>query len=89
MKLSDIARRGVKKDFWDIAELLDVFSLDEMIDFYKKKYSSRDILHLLRSLVYFSDADPQKDPDPLKKTSWNQVKNKVQKAVKMYLDANM
>lgn len=65
MKLSAIARRGVKKDFWDIAELLDLFSLDEMVDFYKTKYSSRDIFHLLRSLVYFNDAEQQKDPDPL------------------------
>lgn len=89
MKLSAIARRGVKKDFWDIAELLDVFSLDEMMEFYKAKYSSRDIFHLLRSLVYFNDADPQKDPHPLKKLTWNQVKSKVQKAVKRYLDANV
>ena len=88
MKLSAIARRGVKKDFWDIAELLDVFSLDEMMEFYKAKYSSRDIFHLLRSLVYFNDAEPQKNPDPLKKITWNQVKSKVQKAVKRYLNAN-
>lgn len=88
MKLSAIARPGVKKDFWDIVALLDVFSLDEMIEFYRAKYSSRDILHVLRSLVYFNDADPQKNPDPLKKVTWNQVKGKVQKAVKRYLDAN-
>lgn len=88
MKLSAIARRGVKKDFWDIAELLDVFSLDGMLEFYRAKYSSRDIFHLLRSLIYFTDAEPQKDPDPLKKVTWDQVKSKVEKAVKKYLDAN-
>ena len=88
MKLSAIARRGVKKDFWDIAELLDSFTLAEMLDFYKTKYSSRDIFHLLRSLVYFADAEHQKDPDPIKKTSWSQVKGKVEKAVKQYIDAN-
>lgn len=88
MKLSAIARRGVKKDFWDIAELLDVFSLDEMIKFYRAKYSTRDIFHLLRSLVYFNDAEKQKEPDLVKKITWNQVKKKVQKAVKKYLDSN-
>lgn len=88
MKLSAIARRGVKKDFWDIAELLDVFSLDDMLEFYRAKYSSRDIFHLLRSLVYFNDAELQKNPDPLKNITWNQVKSKVQKAVKRYLDVN-
>lgn len=85
MKLSAIARRGVKKDFWDIAELLDVFTLQEMINFYKAKYSSRDILHLIRSLVYFTDAEANKDPDPLKEMTWTQVKSKVQKAVDKFI----
>lgn len=88
MKLSAVARRGVKKDFWDIAELLERFSIQEMVDFYKEKYSSRDIFHLLRSLVYFEDAEAQNDPDPLKKMSWKQVKTKVEKAVNQYLKDN-
>ena len=86
MKLSAIARRGVKKDFWDIAELLDVYSIGEMVAFYKAKYSSHDIFHLLRSLVYFEDAEAQVDPDPLKKITWKQVKKKVEAAVQRYVD---
>lgn len=88
MKLSAIARRGVKKDFWDIAELLDTHSMEDMIEFYRQKYSSRDIFHLLRSLVYFEDAETQKDPDPLKKKSWKQVKAKVSKAVQHFVDSH-
>ncbi len=88
MKLSAIARRGVKKDFWDIAELLEIFSLAEMLEFYKAKYSSRDIFHLLRSLVYFDDAETQKDPDPIKKVAWNQIKSKVRSAVEGYVADN-
>jgi Nucleotidyl transferase AbiEii toxin, Type IV TA system len=86
MKLSAIARRGVKKDFWDIAELLDMYSLSEMIDFYKLKYQSNDIFHLVRAIAYFEDAEKQKDPDPLKKITWKQVKEKVSKSVKKYLE---
>lgn len=86
MKLSAIARRGVKKDFWDIAELLNVYSIGEMIAFYKAKYSSHDIFHLLRSLVYFEDAETQVDPFPLNKTTWKQVKKRVQIAVQGYVD---
>ena len=86
MKLSAIARRGVKKDFWDVAELLDVYSIGEMVAFYKAKYSSHDIFHLLRSLVYFEDAEAQVDPDPLKKITWKQVKKKVELAVQGYVD---
>lgn len=89
MKLSAISRRGVKKDFWDIAELLDWYSVEEMITFYKAKYSSHDILHLVRSLVYFEDAEAQKDPEPLKKINWKQVKKKVQLAVQHYVDKKL
>jgi hypothetical protein len=89
MKLSAIARRGVKKDFWDIAVLLDHYSLDEMLDFYRRKYTSHDIFHLLRSLVYFEDAEAQKDPDPLDNTTWKQVRKKVEVAVQRYVDRNL
>lgn len=87
MKLSAIARRGVKKDFWDIFELLSKFSIKEMISFYKEKYRSRDIFHLLRSLVYFADAETQKDPDPIKKITWLQIKQKLQEEVEKYVDS--
>jgi hypothetical protein len=89
MKLAAIARRGVKKDFWDIAALLDYFSLQDMLGFYKTKYQSRDTFHLLRSLVYFSDAENQRDPDPLQKITWKQVRKKVETAVREYLDKNL
>ena len=57
-----------------------------MIEFYKAKYQSNDIFHLVRALAYFDDAEKQKDPDPLKKMTWKQVKNKVSQAVKKYLE---
>ena len=87
MKLSAVARRGVKKDFWDLAELLDVHPMNEMIDFYKEKYATHDIFHLLRALVYFDDAELQKDPDPLKKMTWKQVKKKIEIATKSYINS--
>jgi hypothetical protein len=89
MKLSAISRRGVKKDFWDIAELLDVYTMEEMLTFYKAKYSSHDILHLVRSLVYFEDAEAQKDLQPLKKITWKQVKKKVERAVQQFIDSQL
>jgi len=38
MKLDVIGRGGRKKDFWDFHALLKKFSLNEMIDFYLKRY---------------------------------------------------
>jgi hypothetical protein len=89
MKLSAIGRRGVKKDFWDIAALLDFYSLDEMLGFYKSRYTSHDIFHLLRALVYFEDAEAQKDPAPLVKMNWKKVKKKVETATQKYINKNL
>lgn len=86
MKLNALARRGSKKDFWDLAEILDHYTINDIINFFKQKYSSKDELYILRSMIYFEDAERQIDPDPLKKISWKQVKSKIQIAVKQHFD---
>jgi predicted nucleotidyltransferase component of viral defense system len=86
MKLNALARRGSKKDFWDLAEILDHYSIDDILGFFKQKYASKDVLYILRSMIYFEDAERQIDPDPLKKISWKQVKSKIQVAVKEHFD---
>ena len=85
MKLAALSGRGVKKDFWDIAELLDYYTIEEMLVFFAEKYSTNEPLFVLRSMTYFDDAERNKDPDPLKKMTWKQVKTKIEKAVKQFL----
>ena len=36
MKLEDVTNRGSKKDFIDVAVLLDLFSLKEMLNWYQR-----------------------------------------------------
>lgn len=86
MKLGAVAGRGAKKDFWDIAELLDRYTVREMIHFYKQKYTSDDIGFVVRSLIYFDDAELQMDPISLNNTKWIDVKKKIETAVKKYID---
>lgn len=87
MKLHAISTRGVKKDFWDINELFNYYSLEEMLSFFKVKYSKHDLWHVLRSLVYFADAEKQQnDPDPLKPMTWEKVKETMKRKVKSYVD---
>ena len=86
MKLHAVSTRGVKKDFWDIAELLNYYSIADMVAFFKAKYSKQDVWHILRSMIYFEDAEQQlNDPDPLKKVTWKQVKKKMETAVNQYI----
>lgn len=82
MKLEAMATRGVKKDFWDLAYLLDLYSLEHMLDYYTKKYTQSDAGHIVLSLTYFEDAEKQKvNPRDLNGLSWNDVKEKIRKAV--------
>lgn len=66
MKLSAIARRGVKRDYWDLYELLTKtrVSLRSACDDYLLKYgvAESDVYHVLRALVWFDDAEA--DPTP-------------------------
>lgn len=56
MKLNAIAGNGTRsKDFIDIYFLLKQFSVKDILDFYKIKYSTRNQLHALKSLNYFDD----------------------------------
>ncbi|ADB36596.1 Domain of unknown function DUF1814 [Spirosoma linguale DSM 74] len=83
MKLGAISGRGAKKDFWDIAELLDHFSLSDMLHFFVTKYPNSDPGYVVRSLTYFEDAEPQADPISLNTAiKWPDVKKRVLQAVK-------
>jgi Nucleotidyl transferase AbiEii toxin, Type IV TA system len=86
MKLEAMATRGVKKDFWDINELLNHYSLPKMIEFYQAKYPNSDVGHVLLSMTYFVDAEYQKDnPEDLKGTTWEQVKTNMQTTIEQYV----
>jgi predicted nucleotidyltransferase component of viral defense system len=81
MKLNSTVNRGSKKDFYDIYELLNHFTLQELISFYTSKYDFSSQLIVLKSLVYFDDAELEPDPVSVKPISWNSVKQKISEAV--------
>lgn len=80
MKLGALAQRGAKKDFWDIAELLNQYTIAQMLSFFAKKYKNHDYGYIVHSLYYFEDAERQEDPIDLKGVTWKQVKDKVKRA---------
>jgi len=86
MKVNAILRRGVKKDFWDIAELLEHFSVEEVIDNYTKKYPNQMLpISIPRALIYFDDADASDDPVCLKEQTWSGIKRKIRDKVDDFL----
>ena len=56
MKLMAVANRGYEaKDFVDIYFLLKEIPLEDMFEYYKKKYNQKDTTAIRMSLVYFDD----------------------------------
>jgi len=87
MKLSAVSKKGAKKDFFDIYELLyQQYSLTEMFAFYKEKFQNNELSFIARSLLYFDDAELEEDPIMLKDYTWTQVKKVITKKVNKYFD---
>lgn len=75
MKLAAIASRGSRKDFVDLWVLVSRrASLHHYLECYRAKYRSHDIGHVVRSLVYFDDADQEPPLRLLTDAPWERVK---------------
>ncbi len=76
MKLSAIASRGTRRDFVDLHAVARDHGLPHLLALIDEKFSGvrYSRLHLLKSLVYFEDAE--KDPEPNMRTDleWERVK---------------
>lgn len=84
MKFNSTMNRGSKKDFYDIVELLIHFSMEDLIAFHSKKYDFNSQLILLKSLVYFDDAELEPDPVSLRPLSWTSVKQNISDVVSKF-----
>jgi len=85
MKLELISGGGRKKDFWDIAELLERYPLSDLISFYREKYPFFDVKKVLAGLTNFSFAEEMDDPLCLKNKVWELIKLDIREAVTEYL----
>ncbi|NJD38944.1 MAG: nucleotidyl transferase AbiEii/AbiGii toxin family protein [Geobacter sp.] len=76
MKVVAISQRGDKKDFFDLYEILKNVSPRDVKTLFLKKFGASRIncYHILKSLLYFDDAEQQPDPLSLNGTTWEQVK---------------
>ncbi len=75
MKLAAVSARGSRKDFIDLWILVTRHKpLAEYLSVFKGKYKTHDIGHVVRSLVYFDDADAEPPLRLLAGLNWDQVK---------------
>lgn len=85
-KLITISTRGSKKDFVDLYVILKQFTLEELFEKLEEKYDKIEYNypHILKSLVYFDDAENQPMPRMHNTVSWNEIKNEIIKKVKEF-----
>jgi len=85
-KLQTIGMRGSKKDFIDIYFLLKHFSFEELFKKLDKKYSKTNynLPHILKSLVYFDNAENQPMPRMHQDVSWGKIKEEIIKKIKSF-----
>jgi hypothetical protein len=85
MKLSAVGSRGAKKDFIDVYALgHGHLSLAQMLGLYQEKYETADLLHVLSSLTYFDDAEPEAMPTMLTQVDWSDIKRMMKRWVAEY-----
>jgi len=75
MKLNAIIGRGSKKDFIDLFFILKKYNFSELFKFYNKKYHDGSIFLVLKSIVYFDDADKEEMPFMFEEISWDEIKS--------------
>jgi len=86
MKVQAILGRGKKKDFYDLAELLEHYSLDQIMHWHKRKYPNQMLaISIPQAVTYFDDADESEEPLSLKGQSWEQVKDFISAKVRDFL----
>ena len=86
MKLSAVAGRGSKKDFYDIFYLLKSYELEQMLSFFEKKFPDTNKFHILKSLTYFDDADSEPNPQTIENVEWETVKSVITDSVERYMN---
>jgi hypothetical protein len=75
MKVSATGTRGYEaKDFYDLYFLLNYMTIDKVFDNFKIKYGTNDILHYVRSVIFFDDVP---------KESWEALKP-IQELIPQY-----
>ena len=75
MKVDVISRIGRKKDFWDLHELLNFYSINEMLDLHKQRYEYTHLRdQIINNFTSFDSADEDIDPICFKGKYWELIK---------------
>jgi hypothetical protein len=78
MKVDVISSKGRKKDFWDIHELFESFTVSQMLSLHKKRYPySHNESEILANFIDFANADDDFNPICLREKYWELIKQDI------------
>ncbi len=82
MKIDVVSRCGRKKDFWDIHEMMKIYSIEELLHLHEERYPySHDKQEIIINFNNFENADTDFDPICLRKKYWEIIKLDLIEAV--------
>lgn len=82
MKVDVIQRGGRKKDFWDLHETLDQYTIKQMIDLHSQRFEwTHDEALINQNFIDFKEADNEPDPICLKNKEWEFIKDDYKLAI--------
>lgn len=85
VKIEVIQNGGRKKDFWDLHELLNYFSLQEMLAFHKIRYPfTHDSDLIIKNFTNFQIADDDFEVLCLKGKHWEVIKSDFENLIKKF-----
>ncbi len=89
MKVIAISQRGTKRDFIDLYFVLQKMPFHIIADHMIKRFGKERInpIHIGKSLVYFSDAESNPEPDYIKgsEINWDKVKKFFRNHVRQFV----
>jgi len=75
MKIDVISRTGRKKDFWDIHELLNTYTIEQMLQLHKERNPyTHERNEIVTNLTNFTEADSDFEPKCLRHKIWEFIK---------------
>lgn len=75
MKIDIVQRGGRKKDFWDLHEVMDDYSPEQMLALHKQRYPYNHNEELIRAnFIDFTNADDDFEPICLRGQYWELIK---------------
>lgn len=75
MKVDVVHRGARKKDFWDLHELLNTYSIEQMLELHKERYEySHNREEIIANFVNFENADNDFEPICLLGKHWEIIK---------------